>query len=91
MDTDALSRCAVKIRWGTDLEHTTQCEKPEDHYDLRVGNADEHVGAGLAEFPYQKIHWQPGDRREYVGEWPGNCPITRGCILHDGHHGRCAT
>jgi hypothetical protein len=82
------SRCPVRIRYGTTLH--TQCTKPEDHWDLRTGNRDPHEGPGLPEFPYQRITWLPGDRREYVGDWPGNCRGKSGCVLHAGHFGRCA-
>lgn len=37
----------------------TRCDRDAGHEDLL------HEGPGLAEFPYQRISWLPGDRREY--------------------------
>jgi hypothetical protein len=82
------TRCPVKIRYGVSAGTHTQCDQDADH--LQAGDADTHEGPGLPEFPYQRIIWYPGDRREYTGEWPGPCDKVPGCILHLGHHGRCA-
>ena len=82
-------RCPVKIHYGVSSDTHTQCTKDEDHWDLRTGRDDPHEGPGLPQFPGQRIIWQPGDRREYVGEWPGPC-TQPGCVLHLGHLGRCA-
>jgi hypothetical protein len=84
-----VSQCPVKIHWGASADTHTQCGKDEDHWDLRAGNNDPHEGPGLPQFPYQRISWLPGDRREYVGEWPGPCGAAP-CTLHRGHLGRCA-
>lgn len=86
-----MPRCPVKIHYGTGHDTHTQCDKDEDHWDLRRGNAGPHEGPGLPQFPGQRITWLPGDRREYVGEWPGPCADRiPGCVLHLGHLGRCA-
>ena len=82
-------RCPVKIHYGVSSDTHTQCTKDEGHWDLRTGRDDPHEGPGLPQFPGQRIIWQPGDRREYVGEWPGPC-TQPGCVLHLGHLGRCA-
>lgn len=74
--------CPMKIRWG--LGNISQCLNDDGH-------DGDHVGPGLPEFEYQRIHWQSGDRREFAGDWPGPCDRTNGCILHLDHLGRCAT
>lgn len=84
--------CPWKIRWGTTAEHTTQCDKG---WHSGLGT---HEGPGLVEqFPYQRVEWMAGDRREYKGEWPGYCGPGEThadamgiCVLPAGHHGRCA-
>lgn len=52
---------------------------------------EQHRGPGLQ--PGQTITWQAGDRREYIGDWPGQCEYTdhRGqCTLPVSHHGHHA-
>jgi hypothetical protein len=49
-------RCPWTIKFGVTLH--TRCSLPVEH----LGN---HEGRGLREFPYQKIEWLSGDRREY--------------------------
>lgn len=66
--------CDRRIKWGT--ESMSDCEKP-------AGHDGEHVGPGLSEFPYQRIHWQEDDRRTFTGEWV-ECP-QQGCVLPAGH------
>jgi hypothetical protein len=92
-----MTQCPWKIHFGVGQEMTVQCQR-EEHlpepgayasYDPRL----EHEGLfnGIT-----KINWYEGDRREYTGDWPGNCdklpgmPMAGGCTLHLGHHGRCA-
>ena len=91
-----MTRCPWKIHWGMGQESTTQCDK-DDHGVVATpegprwyfGDDYEHSGPGLPQFPDQRIVWQAGDRREYIGDWPGLCP-HQPCILHTGHHGRHA-
>jgi hypothetical protein len=80
-----MATCGVKIKWGMSADTVTECDQDPSH----VAAFTNHSGPGLSEFPYQRIEWQPGDRREFVGDWRP-CVVTVGCILHDGHHGRCA-
>jgi hypothetical protein len=80
----------VKFHWGASADEHTQCDKDEDHWDLRIGNNDPHEGPGLPQFPDQRVQWLPGDGREYVGEWPGQCVKGRGCVLPIAHPGQCA-
>lgn len=75
-------RCPWKVHFGVSQDATTQCDR-ESHAD------PDHEGPGPY-FDYQRVSWQAGDRREYTGDWPGPCPVTPGCTLHLGHHGRCA-
>jgi hypothetical protein len=49
-------RCPFAIHFAT---LTTRCDKP-------VGHDGPHEGPGLAEFPYQRIEWLQGDRRELI-------------------------
>jgi hypothetical protein len=73
--------CPWSIRWtfGTD----TRCDKPE-----HVDGDPEH--SGPAGNGVTRISWLAGDRREFTGDWPGPCTKLPGCVLHTGHHGRCA-
>lgn len=75
--------CEMKIRYGMSEETQTQCDR--DHAD------DHHEGPGLPEFPYQRVSWVAGDRREFTGDWPGYCTRTQGCPLPEGHPRLCAT
>lgn len=36
-----------------------------------------------------RITWYESDRRNYHGEWPGACEPLVGCVLPNGHAGRC--
>ena len=51
------SRCHVAIKFGTTL--TTRCR-------LTGSPHPEHKAWGRAEFPYQEIVWQHGDRRSFM-------------------------
>lgn len=51
-------RCPHAIHFGVKLH--TRCELGADH----AGH--EHAGPGLEQFPYQKVVWFTGDRREYM-------------------------
>lgn len=96
-------RCQWKIRWtfGTDA----QCERehhvdsvvitpePDGRYSaVTIGDGQPDTHEHLAHIsPSQHVHWQAGDRREFTGDWPGPCEgKVPGCVLHAGHHGRCA-
>jgi hypothetical protein len=63
-------RCPWAIGFGTTLH--TRCSLPDGHNELNMELAGEHFagheGRGLAEFPYQRIRWLRGDRREYETE-----------------------
>lgn len=50
-----MERCPFAIKYGTTL--ATRC--------LLKAHEGQHVGKGLARFPSQRIHWFPGDRREF--------------------------
>jgi hypothetical protein len=81
-------RCPWKIHWGVGQESTTQCAKDE-----HLTTHAEHEG--MAANGVTMISWWAGDRREYTGDWPGNCQllsdgVSAPCTLHTGHHGRCA-
>ena len=52
-----MKRCASAIKFGTTL--ATRCH-------LDAGHGDLHEGRGLAEFPYQRISWLAGHRREFT-------------------------
>jgi hypothetical protein len=97
--------CPWKIHWGVGQESTTQCDKlahagevtitrgPDNRFSVETEGSPDHSGpSGFV--PGQRITWQAGDRREYTGDWPGPCmklfPSSEPCILHVGHHGRCA-
>lgn len=87
--------CQWKLHFGVGQDATVQC------------GLGEHVPAGATvaqrmtlpaaqsrhsgRFQATQINWTAGDRREYTGPWPGQCLARSGCILHTGHHGRCAT
>lgn len=49
-------RCRWAIHFGTTLR--TRCLLDADH-------GSQHEGMGLIAFPYQRIAWLAGDRREY--------------------------
>jgi hypothetical protein len=51
-------RCPWAIRVGT---LTTRCQKRVSH----AHSDPSHEGNGLSQFPYQRIQWYPGDRREF--------------------------
>jgi hypothetical protein len=95
-------RCQYKIRWtsGTDA----QCEKPHHIDQVLIAEAADKrfavttIGDGVpgteehfAHVGGMRLSWQAGDRREFTGEWPGECTLhPAGCTLPSGHHGRCA-
>jgi hypothetical protein len=33
------------------------------------------------------IEWADGDRRNFYGDWPGDCEASRTCLLPNGHRG----
>jgi hypothetical protein len=49
-------RCPWAIQFGLTLH--TRCDRD-------AGHQGAHEGPGLARFPYQRVQWYPGDRREY--------------------------
>jgi len=58
-DRQNAKRCPWAIKFGVML--TTRCQ-------WDAGHDGTHMGLGLAEFPYQKIEWFAGDRREFHTE-----------------------
>lgn len=50
-------RCKFAIKFGTTLH--TRCM-----FEHEV-TPTSHIGKGLEEFPFQRIEWFSGDRREY--------------------------
>ena len=54
-------RCAYAIGFDT---LATRCMK-------QPGHAGPHEGKGLRSFPYQRIKWFQGDRREFITERKG--------------------
>ena len=59
-------RCHTAIRFGLHLR--TRCALEEGHGVDRLPSDLLHEGRGLAQFPYQRIEWLPGDSREYLSE-----------------------
>ena len=57
-----MGRCPWAIRYGPTLH--TRCHRDAGHAELS------HEGKGLAQFPYQRVEWWPGDRREYRTDRP---------------------
>jgi len=51
-----VTRCPWAITFGA---LSTRCALPAGHAQ------EQHEGPGLASFPYQRLSWEPGDRREY--------------------------
>ena len=79
-----MTQCPWKIRASANI--TVQCRK-------LAHEGSEHEGEHpnpQAQGGVTLISWMAGDRREYIGEWPGSCKRLPGCVLHDGHHGNCA-
>lgn len=79
--------CDAKIRpFPNDLE--LQCERLVPHEDP----ATQHM-AVLRNYSFPgsetEIVWYEDDRRTFRGEWK-SCTTTKGCILPNDHHGRCA-
>jgi hypothetical protein len=93
-------RCPWKIRWmpGEDAQceagfpHAPADASPEQRKALEPP-FNEHR-AVLRDYAYPGsetiLTWRASDRREFTGDWPGPCAKTPGCVLHAGHHGRCA-
>lgn len=89
--------CEWKIRWTFDQD--AQCDRelhiPAD-IPPEVMEADEaQHHAVILDYAFEgsrsELTWLAGDRREFTGTWPGPCTgKVPGCILHRGHHGRCA-
>lgn len=81
-------QCPWKIHWGVSQDSTTQCGR-----DAHAGDGSHRGMHPNEKAPdgYTLIQWHAGDRREYTGAWPGYCLKISGCVLHTGHHGRCAT
>lgn len=77
--------CGVKMKWGVSPDTVSVCDQDPAH----VAAGTNHQGPGLAQFDYQRIEWQPGDRREFAGDWTP-CTKLPGCILCDRHRGLCA-
>jgi hypothetical protein len=51
-------RCPWAVQIG---KLATRCHKRVSH----AHGDPSHEGSGLSQFPYQKIQWFPGDRREF--------------------------
>jgi hypothetical protein len=81
--------CGQKLKFGVSDDTITACDKDADHLLSSDPETARHEGPGLPEFPYQRVIWFPGDRREFAGEWT---PCTRkpGCVLCELHRGNCA-
>jgi hypothetical protein len=86
-----LNRCPYKIRWtfGQDADCQKAVHLPADVTASPMDPRLEHealIGNGAT-----KLTWHSGDRREFMGDWPGPCPGSgQGCTLHIGHHGNHA-
>lgn len=50
--------CPYSIAWGATPTSVSRCHRHPGHGGM-------HHGPGLPEFPYQRISWAPGDRREF--------------------------
>lgn len=59
LGTLPVNRCLSAIKFGTSLN--TRCMG-------RKGHNGPHEGKGLKKFPYQRITWFKGDRREFLTE-----------------------
>lgn len=60
-------RCRWAIGFGPTLH--TRCARPAGHgVDNPADTETWHEAKGLAQFPYQRIEWMPGDRREYESD-----------------------
>lgn len=53
-------RCPWAVRFGATL--ASRCRLDADHGSAR------HEAGGLAQFPYQKVNWFRGDRREFLSD-----------------------
>lgn len=76
-----MSRCPWKIRWT--FGQDAQCDKA-GHPPGSIRH-ESKLPNGVT-----TLSWHAGDRREFTGDWPGPCTKLAGCVLHTGHHGRCA-
>jgi hypothetical protein len=95
-----MTRCPWNIRWT--FGQDTQCDKEEHVTNVSVRAIPDHPGRFGVEYQGEPQHssrlpngvtvltWEAGDRREFLGDWPGLCLLGKGCTLHRGHHGRCA-
>lgn len=74
------------------IEDRTISELPGGQFTVEtIGDPRHH--AVLRDYAYPGsetgVDWKAGDRREYIGDWPGICQRSPDCNLHAGHHGRC--
>lgn len=76
--------CPKRIRYGKTDVTEVRCAKEAAH--LEDEPQAEHGGPAIIEG--QQVNWLPGDRREYEGDWPGQCLLNDWCILPDGHADR---
>lgn len=53
-----MTRCPWAIAFG--IGRATRCHKEAGHIE------HDHEGPGLPEFPYQRVAWLAGDRREFT-------------------------
>lgn len=67
-----------------DVELTCKVDLPANH-PLHDGDFVDYAYPGSS----TTITWAEHDRRNFHGEWPGQCVNSSECNLPNGHHGRC--
>lgn len=90
--------CDARIRpfpVGNDTEIACELEGKSHAHEGGDLDGKTHVHQGVLRdyaFPGSAtvVSWLEGDRRNFRGVWPGRCQQLEGCVLPDGHHGRCA-
>jgi hypothetical protein len=71
--------CDHGLRWGAIL---VECDGIDD----ADGGDGQHGGVYMA----TRLVWHEGDRRDFVGDDPGPCPVIEGvarCVLPAQHRG----
>jgi hypothetical protein len=62
--TKPSTRCPWALRYGVTL--VTRCIDGAGH--LGSAGVGQHIGRGMEAYPYQRVQWWPGDRREFTTE-----------------------
>jgi hypothetical protein len=65
--TKPSTRCPWALRYGVTL--VTRCIDGAGHLGSSFSReGDGHIGRGLEIYPFQRVRWFPGDRREFTTE-----------------------